>query len=204
MISEAKGSKLWLERKIRVLYSLSNCAIQQKDYELASSVLDQIHDLEPQQENKAKVRSIQGRMFLQLGDLFAAMNFFDEAAGLRSQTTENIDSLVDRSCLSIASNNYAEALELLTKANEKCPHDPIVINNMSVCLLYLGRLKEALTLLESNVTTNPDAFLQETQVLNLATLYELESSYAGQKKQSLLDLLSRHAGDGVNTSCLKF
>ena len=80
----------------------------------------------------------------------------------------------------------------------------VIINNMSVCLLYLGRLKEALSLLESNLTSNPEAFLQETQVLNLATLYELESSYAGQKKQSLLDLLSRHAGDGVNTACLKF
>jgi hypothetical protein len=35
-------------------------------------------------------------------------------------------------------------------------------------------------------------------------LYELESSYAGQKKQALLDLMSRHVGDGVNTACLKF
>ena len=96
------------------------------------------------------------------------------------------ESLVDKSCLSIASNNYAEALELLTKANEKSSSPcPVIINNMSVCLLYLGRLKEALNLLETNLTSNPEAFLQETQVLNLATLYELESSYAGQKKQSL-------------------
>jgi len=205
LLQETKGSILWLERKIRVLYALANCCIQQKDYELASKVLDQVHDLEETRDNQAKVRSIQGRMFLQLGDLVTAMTFFDEAAKLRPQTTENVDSLVDKSCLSIASNNYAEALELLTKANEKSPSPcPVIINNMSVCLLYLGRLKEALSLLESNLTSNPEAFLQETQVLNLATLYELESSYAGQKKQSLLDLLSRHAGDGVNTACLKF
>jgi len=205
LLQETKGSILWLERKIRVLYALANCCIQQKDYELASKVLDQVHDLEETRDNQAKVRSIQGRMFLQLGDLVTAMTFFDEAAKLRPQTTENVDSLVDKSCLSIASNNYAEALDLLTKANEKSPSPcPVIINNMSVCLLYLGRLKEALSLLESNLTSNPEAFLQETQVLNLATLYELESSYAGQKKQSLLDLLSRHAGDGVNTACLKF
>jgi hypothetical protein len=47
-------------------------------------------------------------------------------------------------------------------------------------------------------------FIQETPVLNLATLYELESSYAGQKKLALLDLMSQFSGDGVNTSCLKF
>ena len=98
---------MWLERKIRVLYALANCCIQQKDYELASKVLDQVHDFEETRDNQAKVRSIQGRMFLQLGDLVTAMTFFDEAAKLRPQTTENVDSLVDKSCLSIASNNYA-------------------------------------------------------------------------------------------------
>ena len=77
-IAEAKGSKLWIERKIRVLYALANCSIQQKDYDLASKVLDQVHDLEDSRENKAKVRSIQGRMFLQLGDLVTAMSFFDD------------------------------------------------------------------------------------------------------------------------------
>lgn len=169
---------------------------------MASAILDQIHDLEKSAITKAHVRSIQGRVFLQLGDLLTAMKFFEQASSLRPDP--DVDSLIDKSCLSIASNNYIEAYEFLAKANEMRPHNPVVINNMSVCLLYLGRLKEALNLLESNLTANPEAFLLDTQVLNLATLYELESSYAGQKKHSLLDLMSRHAGDGVNTACLKF
>ena len=74
----------------------------------------------------------------------------------------------------------------------------------SVCLLYTGQLGQALSLLEGQLTTDPAGFLRETQVLNLATLYELESSYATQKKQSLLDFVARYAGDGANTSCLKF
>ena len=85
---------------------------------MASSILDQIHHLETANANKAKVRSIQGRMFLQLGDLLSAMKFFDEASSLRPKTSDNVDSLIDKSCLSIASNNYIEALELLTKAKE--------------------------------------------------------------------------------------
>lgn len=197
------ASDLWLGRKIRVLYALANCGIQQKDFEMASALLDQIHDLEKSDVTKAQVRSIQGRVFLQLGDLMTAMKFFDQASALRSED-DNVDSLIDKSCLSIASNNYIEAYDFLSKANELRPRNPVVINNMSVCLLYLGRLKEALNLLEANLTQDPEAFLQDTQVLNLATLYELESSYAGQKKHSLLDLMSRHAGDGVNTACLKF
>ena len=193
-----------------MLYALANCGVQQKDYELASKVFDQVLQLEEEGAAKAKIRSIQGRVFLQLGDLVAAMKFFEEAATLLNDaknsegTTTSVETLIDQSCLSIASNNYLEAHEQLSRANALKPNDPLIINNLSVCLLYLGKLKEALNLLESNLTSHPDVFLQESFILNMATLYELESSYAGQKKQSLLDLLSRHAGDGVNTTCLKF
>ena len=193
-----------------MLYALANCGVHQKDYELASKVFDQVLQLEEEGAAKAKIRSIQGRVFLQLGDLVAAMKFFEEAATLLNDaknsegTTTSVETLIDQSCLSIASNNYLEAHEQLSRANALKPNDPLIINNLSVCLLYLGKLKEALNPLESNLTSHPDVFLQESFILNMATLYELESSYAGQKKQSLLDLLSRHAGDGVNTACLKF
>ncbi len=59
--------QLWTERKMRVLYSLANCAIQQKDIEIATRTLDDVFELETSSENKANVRSIQGRMFLQIG-----------------------------------------------------------------------------------------------------------------------------------------
>ena len=104
----------------------------------------------------------------------------------------------------MSTNNFTDALTILEQADEIVPGNALVINNKSVCLLYLGRLKEALSSLEAELTNNPRNFLREAHVLNLATLYELESSYAGQKKQALLDLMSQYAGDGVNTTCLKF
>ena len=111
---------------------------------------------------------------------------------------------VDNALVSMSANNFAEALLTLEQADKMNPGNPLIINNKSVCLLYLGRLKEALAVLESELTSDPRNFLRETHVLNLATLYELESSYAGQKKQALLDTMSQFAGDGVNISCLKF
>ena len=45
--------------------------------------------------------------------------------------------------------------------------------------------------------------LQETTVLNLCTLYELESSYAGQKKRAILDLVARYRGDAFGSAALK-
>lgn len=74
---------------------------------------------------------------------------------------------------------------------------------MGVCLLYLGRLKEALSLLEGAVNKNPTQGLHENLLLNVCTLYELESSYSNQKKLGMLRLLSRYKGDGACVACLK-
>jgi hypothetical protein len=66
--AKKESTDLWVERKIRVLYALANCGIQQRDFEMGSTILDQVFILEKVDEEKAKVRSIQGRVFLQLGD----------------------------------------------------------------------------------------------------------------------------------------
>lgn len=78
-----------------------------------------------------------------------------------------------------------------------------VVNNLSACYLYTGQLKEGLSALESAITTNPEMMLYETPILNLCTMYELESSYAGQKKRGLLDLVAKYKGDSLNPTCLK-
>merc|ERR1719245_1235637 len=109
--------------------------------------------------------------------------------------------------LSIASGDFASALATLQRADAAATaaaSEPnvVVINNVSVCMLYLGRLKEAISFLESRLTEQP-SLLQETTVLNLCTLYELESSYAGQKKRAILDLVARYRGDAFASAALK-
>lgn len=77
------------------------------------------------------------------------------------------------------------------------------VNNVAVCLLYLGRLKESITCLEELIFTNPAVNTHEGAVFNLCTLYELESSRALTKKQVLLDLVSKHQGDRFPVASLK-
>ena len=74
---------------------------------------------------------------------------------------------------------------------------------MAVCLIYLGRLREALGVLESLVRGRPQTALQDGIVFNLATLYELESSKSVEKKKEVLKLVATHKGDGFNPQCLK-
>lgn len=77
------------------------------------------------------------------------------------------------------------------------------VNNMAACSLYLGKLMDALKTLEVLVHEDPARNLHEGVLFNLCTLYELESSRALHKKQALLDLVSRHKGDGFPAACLK-
>ena len=72
-----------------------------------------------------------------------------------------------------------------------------------VCIVVYLILLQALTLLEKIIWKDPTTNLQEGLLFNLCTIYELESSYSLQKKQKLLELVSKHRGDGFNVSCLK-
>ena len=186
----------------------------QKDFELSIMNLEILYELSDSIEEKISIKSAIGRVYLQLGDVTVATDSFEVAKELRKNKMQSetgdkytgmkVDELIDDALVSMSTNNFADALNILEEADRLAPENSLVINNKSVCLLYLGRLKDALTNLESELTRNPKNILNESHVLNLATLYELESSYAGQKKQALLDIMSQYAGDGANTACLKF
>ena len=145
---EAKDSKLWQDRKIRVLYALANCGIQQKDFELASSILDTIFDLESSKDSKAKLRSMQGRLFLQLGDLVTAMKFFEEASKLRSNE-EAVDTLIDKSfvsdCLQVFLHlfsvfyDFKEHYYCIHKNTPPCPSNQILPTYISTFFVFVFR-----------------------------------------------------------------
>ncbi|XP_077990906.1 trafficking protein particle complex subunit 12-like [Glandiceps talaboti] len=99
--------------------------------------------------------------------------------------------------------NYLEAHKNFSEVTKLDPSNALAINNLAVCLLYVGRLKEALKALESLVHKDPTKYLQEGVLFNLCTMYELESSRSMHKKQVLLDLVSKYKGDGFNVQCLK-
>jgi Tfp pilus assembly protein PilF len=74
-----------------------------------------------------------------------------------------------------------------------------ILNNMGVCLLYGGHLKEAIKVLESAIETNPVHALHESLLLNLCTLYDMESSKGRMKKFALLRQISRYQADAPTT-----
>ena len=57
-------------------------------------------------------------------------------------------------------------------------------------------------MLETAVFSRPE-LIQETVLLNLCTLYELQTSRCNKKKVELLMRVGRCKGDGFNVGCLK-
>ena len=76
---------------------------------------------------------------------------------------------------------------------------------MGVCSLYSGKLKEAISYFEKAVKSNPNKGLSGQLLLNLSTLYELESSNDVVKKLDLLKQINQHNADvNINLDiCLK-
>lgn len=86
--------------------------------------------------------------------------------------------------------------------NEIVP--PQILNNIAVCQLYNGLLEDAIKTFEQAIDDSCSS-LNEYIVINLSTLYELQSSNALEKKLQLLRKLNRRKGDlSLNLDyCLK-
>ncbi|CAL8131704.1 unnamed protein product [Orchesella dallaii] len=194
--------EIWKKREIRVLYSLTNAFLLAKDFSNALKHMSTLREKDT--ERNAQLTSAMGRLFLQFGDLTTAQTYFKEAAGIRSSNSEldRVENLVDAALYYIAQGVYSDAFGLLKEALVIQPDNFMITNNMAVCLLYMGRVKESLALMETTVRNNTPQLLQENVILNLSTIYELENS-DGFKKNSLLKLISEYKGDGINLASLK-
>ncbi|XP_071484435.1 trafficking protein particle complex subunit 12-like [Diadema antillarum] len=194
---------LWKSREVRVLHSIGNCLVSMKEYLQAVNVFKSLIGKEP--DNEVNILCGIARVYLQLGDLKSAQETYGDVekklalGGKEDQARIHIN----RGFLKVAQNQYAEGYKHFNEALKIEPGNFMAINNVSVCCLYLGRLKEALSLLENLVNHEGSEFLDEALVFNLCTLYELESSKSAAKKQNLLGLVSRSKGDGFNVGCLK-
>lgn len=184
------------------------CIFQMRDFSLADYLMGK---LTAQPSLDANVRralySAWGRIYLQCGDVFGAERKFSEARRIRETNTTQTDSrdFIDKGLIAVAQNDFNEAFGFFQKAHDTDPTNTLVLNNMGVCLLYSGKLKDAISMFEQAIAANTEKSLNESILLNLCTLYELESSKDVSKKLALLKQINRHKADlNINIEyCLK-
>ncbi|PIK49213.1 putative trafficking protein particle complex subunit 12 [Apostichopus japonicus] len=171
--------------------------------------------------NWCQIESLVGRIYLQLGDLKSAQETFTgiEKMSEADDQSAKIQVLINKGFLRMAQNMYTDAhiqfsevikldpgnftcLGIIIFLNHHGDYPTRKLSTISVCLLYMGKLKSALNLLESLVNDEPTSTWTNLSSLTL-TLYELESSKSANKKQQLLGMAAKRKGDGFNVSCLK-
>ncbi|XP_018335736.1 trafficking protein particle complex subunit 12 [Agrilus planipennis] len=184
--------RLWTGRETRILHSIVNCSLLLKDYILAMDILGQLAQREG--APRSALLSALGRLHLQVGDINGAEACFNEARELKGGE-ETIRDLVDRGLVAVAQNSFNEAYTFFQKASLLEPNNVMILNNMAVCLLYGGHLKEAIGVLEAAIAQSPVQALQESLLLNLCTLYDMESSKGRLKKFALLRQISKYQAD---------
>lgn len=204
-ISESDRSnseRLWRSREIRLVHSIIDCAICLKNFQLAIDLTKEICEIDV--ANKHTLLSALGRLHLIVGDIVGAETSFNKASsytqekGMKDRKLE-VRSLIDRGLLCIANKNYNEALNFFQEAKSIEPNKTMILNNMAVCHMYSGRLKDAISILESAIAANPPQALHESVILNLCTLYDMESSKGRMKKFALLRQISRYQADAPTT-----
>nr|CAG4638368.1 EOG090X0439 [Cyclestheria hislopi] len=199
----SEALELWSAREFRVVHSLVNCALLQKSFHNAVRLVHQC--LQRPTCLKGPMYSILGRVYLLLGDVHRAQQALNLANDSRdsSQTASSIATLIDAALIAIAQNAFPDAYNYFKEALALEPDNPMLVNNAAVCLLYMGRMQDAMMMLEENLGTKPNAMIHDPTILNVCTLYELESSLTMQRKLGMLRLASQWRADSLNASCFK-
>ena len=114
--------------------------------------------------HRASLHTALGRVYLQLGNLTLADQSFSEAAKIRDNSVmSQVEALLDSAFLAVGQGQFETALErfsgaeqtLVSSADTDHSLGKMISNNIAVCLLYVGRLKEGLQRLEKDITQDP-------------------------------------------------
>jgi tetratricopeptide (TPR) repeat protein len=105
----------------------------------------------------------------------------------------------------VATGDWSPAREELDAILAEDPNDYEAVNNLVVCMIYLGELNQAIAVMEDLISKSEDQAhgLIEKAVFNLCTLYELRSDTAQEKKIWKLQQLHQHVGDAFHVESFK-
>ncbi|KAH9940845.1 uncharacterized protein BXZ73DRAFT_88548 [Epithele typhae] len=212
---DGAAQAMWTERGARVALIVASQLVEMKDFAAAARTLEPLceqRDASGAPLASPALRSALARVHLQSGNAAAAA---PHLAALAADPTLDPAQRASNAALAAAAAGdwpraEAELRALLAVADALSgdgdgAKDALkATNNLAVVLLNQGRLGEAIDVLEDALRASPAAVAAAEPVLfNLSTLYELRSSAGADKKRQLLVEVSKWAGDGLRTTCLK-
>lgn len=176
----AKGT--WAQRLRELGVLTANLLVEMGDLECAAEHLASLpaYDAgDPEDPDSQRLRTMEAFVWIRVGDIAAARR------SLADSTTVPLTPI--HALLKMADDDFEGATktwEDLRKANVE---DPMVAQNLAVCLLYQGQLAKARDVLESLIASGHSF---HSLTFNLATLYELSTERAKDKKLHLAERLA--------------
>jgi len=198
---------VWKKREVSLYIMLANFLLEIKDFPLTISVMSKIvRTFSSEEKPDADVVCSLGRLYLQLGNIQEAKKVFKALDG-QADNDPSIHRLVkmNTALCHIAAADWKLAKDNLQVIVDANPSDFEAVNNLGVCLLYLGELDAAIAMMENLISTAKDQAhrLMEQAVFNLCTLYELRSDTAMEKKVAKLQQLHAYVGDAFHVESFK-
>ncbi|CAO3661536.1 unnamed protein product [Umbelopsis ramanniana] len=205
-LNSNEDGELWRKREVSLYIMLANFLLEIKDFPLTIQIMTKTVSKFSDEEPEPDVISTLGRLYLQLGNIQDAKKVFK---GLESQETSgpHVKRLIrmNSALCHVATGDWSPAREELDAILAEDPNDYEAVNNLVVCLVYLGELNQAIAVMEDLISKSEDQAhgLTEKAVFNLCTLYELRSDTAQEKKIWKLQQLHQHVGDAFHVESFK-
>ncbi|KAL1610038.1 hypothetical protein SLS60_001703 [Paraconiothyrium brasiliense] len=143
-------------------------------------------------ENESRdLKLMETLVWLRLGDVTAARRCL---ADVSDSNEEDLLEGTLQALIHLADSDYTSAASAFEALRDKHPSDAMVSQNLAVCLLYMGRIAEAKTLLEDLAG---ESLPFHSLVFNLSTIFELRTE---RNRDSKIGLASRIATRNVDGS----
>lgn len=186
--------------------NIANALLTLKEYPCAITLLETMlsDGAHLDTESRIEVLCALARTFMIVGNVPRTQHTFSQIEKLIMDqpaiSPSSHDTLMmNRAMLAIGNGDWTAASTILTTLVTASPNNLVAVNNLCVCLLYLGRLQESISMLEGLVFTSSPivAGTSDHILFNLTTLYELGSEGGLDKKQKMTDNLVAHSGDNL-------
>ncbi|KAL1965340.1 hypothetical protein VTN77DRAFT_5777 [Rasamsonia byssochlamydoides] len=182
---DSTQKQIWKERLADLGIRSVNALIEMGDLDAARRSLDTLKGNSADNDSM-RIRKI--LLYLRIGDVGAAKEILHESS--------HLEEGVLKALINMAEGRYDDAVvewRALLEKNSNKSSEPMIAQNLAVCLLYTGQLNESRALLESLISANHSF---QSLTFNLSTIYELCSDKSRNLKMRLADEVAKQTHSG--------
>jgi tetratricopeptide (TPR) repeat protein len=192
---KGENEKVWAARLKDLGVRVAGMLVEMGDLESAGKHLRTL-EIDPllDEGEKKRIASMESLVWLHIGDISAAKRCLARLQPSQDPSSDLTPSVL-QSLIALADGDFPTATNQLQQLHAEHPSDALISHNLSVCLLYTGRMKEAREVLEEAVDSSAEPPFQSL-LFNLCTVYELCTERNRDLKMKLVERVAGMEPEG--------